>query len=151
MTRDLISKTSNNINSTDYIIDHYSDDTYVIFSYEGFSDRLNISLTEITLESIVVEIYPKNLDAGQTLKFENILLIANAKEVEGNVETENTFTIKLDSSLLSATIDDTPLERNEEGFVIPSGLLGGKTIKFTYNSGVREYTAIIQVNISRQN
>lgn len=76
VTSDMITSTSENIDST-LKIGSLLDDTFVKFTYQGFSDTLSIVLINPTITGLSsVEIYQSKISKGGVIKFDNILILA---------------------------------------------------------------------------
>jgi len=135
-TKDMISRTSTNIN-TNLKISTYSNSTYVYFKIDGFEAKLDITLTQISMEEISATIYNPNLTAGREVKFNDILILG----------TTNVGTLKLNSGTATYTIGTNQLQKTATGFIIPSEVSGEQTLTITCTYNNRPYSVNVSINV----
>ena len=133
----MILRTSPNIDSN-FNINSYSDNTFVVFIINNEEARLDISLTEVTMQSISATIYVDDVASENEISFNNILLLG---------QTLETGIKKLDSSLANYYISEIELDKTETGIVLPSSTSGSITITITYTYNSQEFTTTVNINL----
>lgn len=136
-TTSMILRTSPNIDSN-FNINSYSDNTFVVFIINNEEARLDISLTEVTMQSISATIYVDDVASENEISFNNILLLG---------QTLETGIKKLDSSLANYYISEIELDKTETGIVLPSSVSGSTTITITYTYNSQEFTTTVNINL----
>ena len=137
-TNAMITSCSDNIlPDTNYTITSQNSNTFVNFSYGGFTVKLKINLSEIVYEGDeFAKISVPELKQNTTISYSDILILANVKidsnETQKRIDAGDesvTFTIKASES------SDEPIElvKTATGLAVPSTVSAGNyTLTITY-------------------
>ena len=139
----MITSSSTNIDQNMKIFE-YSDETFVNLTYSGFTAKLNIVLSELVVNEISsFEIYDI-VYVNSTIDFDNILIIG--KIIDSISETVYGYQ-RIDASLFDYAIDSDPLEKTEDGVVIPEIAAGSHLISISLTVGENTLIKNIQIVI----
>lgn len=144
---DMISRTSTNISSDGTISKPLGNKTtFVYFAYEGFEAKLDIFVTDIIIESILVEVIDNNFISGTQINYDNILILAKAKEVYESSQIDRTIRILPED--VTFKINETTLTKTDTGIILPDNIEGEINLVIVLSASGQSFQTSIHLSVS---